>query len=100
MGCYSVDLVNSEISEMQNANLKFKMFTKRELFKNNLIFGMKVHLIRKETIEEYARHNARSRPSLQDWLSKLKYADWKTPEDIKKTFKSADLLGNGSDSSF
>lgn len=58
---------------------------------------MKVHLIRKETIEEYAKHNARSRPSLQDWLSKLKYADWEISEDIQETFSSADLLGNGSD---
>ena len=58
---------------------------------------MKVHLIRKETIEGYARHNARSRPSFQDWLSKLKYADWDAPEAIQSTFNSADLLGNGSD---
>lgn len=53
---------------------------------------MKVHLIRKETIEEYAKHNARSRPS-----SKLNYADWKIPGDMQDIFNSADLLGNGSD---
>ena len=58
---------------------------------------MKIHLIRKETIEEYASHNARSRLSLQDWLSKLKYADWEIPENIQETFNSADLLGNGSE---
>ena len=58
---------------------------------------MKIHLIRKETIEEYASHNARSRPSLQDSLSKLKYTDWETPENIQETFNSADLLGNGSE---
>ena len=58
---------------------------------------MKVHLIRKETIEEYARHSARSRPSFQDWLSKLKHSDWKIPADMQETFNSSDLLGNGSD---
>lgn len=56
---------------------------------------MRVHLIKKETIESYAKGNARSRGSLQDWLSKLKYADWNDPEDIQCTFNS-DLLGNGS----
>jgi mRNA interferase HigB len=58
---------------------------------------MKVHLIRKETIEHFARQNARSRSSFQEWLTKLKYADWENPEDIQATFSSADLLGNGSD---
>ena len=57
---------------------------------------MKVHLIRKETIEAFAKQNARSRASFQNWLTKLKYADWKTPGDIIATFGSADLLGNNS----
>jgi mRNA interferase HigB len=55
---------------------------------------MKIHLIRKETIEEYAVSNARSRPSFEEWLSKLNVADWNIPTDIKSTFGSADLLGN------
>lgn len=54
---------------------------------------MKVHLIKKQTLEEYARHNARSRPSLTIWLSILNGADWNEPEDILETFGSADLLG-------
>ncbi len=57
---------------------------------------MKVHLIRKETIESYAKKHPRSKTSLEDWLEKIKYADWERPGDIKKTFNSADLLGNGS----
>lgn len=64
--------------------------------KLNLIFGMKVHLIRKETIEEFARQNPQSRAPLKDWLTKIKYADWETPADIQKTFPSTDLLGNSS----
>ena len=54
---------------------------------------MKVHLIRKETIEAFAKQNARSRVSFEEWLTKLKYADWKKPTDIIATFGSADLLG-------
>ena len=57
---------------------------------------MRVHLIRKETIEEFARKNARSRSSLKDWLTKVKFADWNTPADIQNTFGTVDLLGNNS----
>ncbi|ANH81190.1 hypothetical protein A8C56_09525 [Niabella ginsenosidivorans] len=57
---------------------------------------MKVHLIRKETIEDFVRHNAQSRASFAEWLIKVKYGDWDNPADISATFPSADLLGNGS----
>jgi mRNA interferase HigB len=58
---------------------------------------MKVHLIKRETIEEYVIDQARSRPSFEEWLEKIKRADWQSPEDILATFNSADLLGNGCD---
>jgi mRNA interferase HigB len=57
---------------------------------------MKVHLIKKQTIEDYIATNARSRSSFQDWISKIKFADWTKVEDIKHTFGSADFLGQGS----
>lgn len=57
---------------------------------------MKVHLIRKETIEDFTRKNARSRTSFKEWLTKTKYADWEKPEDIPYTFPTADLLGRSS----
>jgi mRNA interferase HigB len=56
---------------------------------------MKVHLIKKQTIEDYAIQNAGSRLSLNMWLNILKYADWEFPENIQETFRSADLLGKG-----
>src|SRR5689334_2364423 len=56
---------------------------------------MKVHLIRRETIESYAAANARSKPSFAVWLTAVKNADWKKADDIKQTFGAADLLGNG-----
>jgi mRNA interferase HigB len=56
---------------------------------------MKVHLIKRTTIEDFISSNLQSALPLADWLMKLKYADWKKPNDIKKTFRSADLLGNG-----
>jgi mRNA interferase HigB len=57
---------------------------------------MKVHLIRKETIEEFARQNAQSRTSLEEWLTKIKNADWERPADIQATFRRTDLLGRSS----
>ena len=57
---------------------------------------MKTHLIRKATIEDFARQNAQSRVSFAEWCVKLRYADWKVPGDMQVTFPSTDLLGNGS----
>jgi len=57
---------------------------------------MKVHLVRKETIEEFTKQNAQSRTSFTEWLSKIKYADWEMPADIQATFPGTDLLGNSS----
>lgn len=56
---------------------------------------MKVHLIKKQSIDDYAAINPRSKRPLEDWLAKVKYADWEMPTDIQATFKTADLLGKG-----
>ena len=58
---------------------------------------MKVHLIKKQTIEDFCLGHARSKRSFELWLTALKSANWKTPEDIQHTFGSADILGNGSE---
>ena len=57
---------------------------------------MRVHLIKKQTIEDYVVGHAASKSSFENWLTCEKYADWEMPEDIQKTSGSADLLGNGS----
>ncbi|MFN7686360.1 MAG: type II toxin-antitoxin system HigB family toxin [Sphingobacteriales bacterium] len=57
---------------------------------------MKVHLIKKLTIEDFVAANPASRIPFQDWLGKLKYADWENPSDMQSTFGSADLLGKSS----
>lgn len=58
---------------------------------------MKVRLIKRKSIEDFAVQNARSRSSFKLWLTFLKMADWTEPGDITETFRLADLLGNGSD---
>lgn len=57
---------------------------------------MRVHLIKKQTIEDFAAAHAQSRSSFEDWLEKIKHADWEKPADIKATFGTADLLGKRS----
>jgi mRNA interferase HigB len=57
---------------------------------------MKVHLIKEHTIRKYVLEHSGSKASFEEYLSKIKFADWEIPADIKNTFPSADLLGNGS----
>lgn len=54
---------------------------------------MKVHLIRKKTIEDYAEGNAQSRTPFTEWLEKIRHADWAKAGDMKATFPSTDILG-------
>ena len=58
---------------------------------------MKVHLIKRQSIEGYVRRNAQSRVPFGIWLSIIKRAEWNAPNDIIATFNSADILGNGSE---
>ncbi len=58
---------------------------------------MKIHLIKKQSIEDYVLKNARSRSSFEIWLSIVRHVDWHEPKDIISTFNSADILGKGSD---
>jgi len=65
-------------------------------FRKKLIFAMRIHLIRRETIEAFTQQNAQSSAAFDAWCNKLKCADWEIPADMQATFPSADLLGNGS----
>ena len=56
---------------------------------------MKVHLIKKKTIEDYILANAGARAGFAIWLRILKGADWVNTNDILKSFTNADILGNG-----
>jgi mRNA interferase HigB len=58
---------------------------------------MKVHLIKKQSIEKYLLKNARSRPSFEMWMSIIKNADWNEPNEMIQTFHTADILGKGSE---
>lgn len=56
---------------------------------------MKVHLIKKQSIENYVLKNAQARIGFAYWLSIIKNVDWLKAQDMIETFNSADLLGDG-----
>ena len=60
------------------------------------IAGMRVHVIKKQTIEDFSADNAGARAGFRLWLALAKVSDWEVPDDILKTYATADLLGNGS----
>jgi len=58
---------------------------------------MKVHLIKRQSIENYANDNVQSKVAFGSWLSIIKYAEWDKPQDMVITFNSADILGKSSE---
>ncbi len=57
---------------------------------------MKIHLIKKQTIDEYVKDNIQSRTAFSAWFAIIKWAEWSEPNDIIATFNSADILGKSS----
>jgi len=57
---------------------------------------MKVHLVKKQTLEDFAIGHPGSKNPLEDWIEKLRLADWEQPGDMKKTYNTADVLGKSS----
>ena len=55
---------------------------------------MKIHLFKKDVFVNFVSVNPSGKVSFNNCFNKLISADWETPEDIKKTFGSADFLGN------
>lgn len=54
---------------------------------------MRVHLIKKQSIEDFCMEHSNAVIPFRDWLAKIKWADWNKPRDIQQTFPAADLLG-------
>jgi mRNA interferase HigB len=57
---------------------------------------MRIHLVKKQSIDLFVNLHPGSRSSFTEWLEKIKFANWENTADIRHTFRSADLLGNGS----
>ena len=46
----------------------------------------------RQLIEKFIRKHANSKASLSAWLDEAEEAEWKTPQDIKDRYRSADFL--------
>jgi mRNA interferase HigB len=54
----------------------------------------RMELIDYELVEKFSKKHARSRSSLNIWLETTIEARWKNFDDVKKTFRTADLYGD------
>lgn len=43
-------------------------------------------------LEKFIRKHAKARASVSSWIKIAKEADWTCPQDVKDTFRSADIL--------
>ena len=57
---------------------------------------MKIHLVKRQSIEGFVANNSQSRKPFETWLSIIDQVDWKIPQDMVSTFNSADILGESS----
>lgn len=53
-----------------------------------------MRIISERTIRLYYEANPASKTALQDWVTRVKKAQWRNFADIKKTFNSVDGVGN------
>jgi len=53
-----------------------------------------MRVIAHRTLVEYGKQHANAKTSLDSWYKTTKSAKWKDFQDLKKTFKSADYVGN------
>ena len=57
---------------------------------------MRIRLVKQHTITKYVSKNQNSKKYFDEWLEKLKYANWSNTNEIKLTYNSADILGKSS----
>lgn len=53
-----------------------------------------MRIFTEKTITEYATAHPQSKTALQDWVRKVRKAEWTCLADIKETFNSVDYVGN------
>ncbi len=51
-------------------------------------------LVGQDKIDAFVNRNAQARKPTQAWVAEVKHAQWKTSQDIKNRYRSADFLKN------
>ncbi len=53
-----------------------------------------MHIISFRRLREFYENDENSKVALQDWYKRLSKADWDNFSEVKRTFNSADSVGN------
>lgn len=53
-----------------------------------------MRIFTEKPLRDYAEVHPDARTALQDWVRKVKNAEWQSLADIKQTFNSVDYVGN------
>ena len=53
-----------------------------------------MRIFTEQALKEYAEEHPDSKVALQEWVTIVKKSEWACFADIKKTFNSADSVGN------
>lgn len=53
-----------------------------------------MRIFTEQTLKEFVEKNPDARTALQDWVTKEKKSAWTCFADVKRTFRSADYVGN------
>jgi mRNA interferase HigB len=51
-----------------------------------------MNVISKRTLIQFYKHNAQAKAALEVWHADARKAEWKSPDDIKKTYASVSFL--------
>ena len=54
-----------------------------------------MRIISRSRLREYWERQPDSEASLRSWYQVAEHAKWKTPQEVKATFRTADILKNG-----
>jgi mRNA interferase HigB len=53
-----------------------------------------MRIIKRKTLQDFYRKHTSSKTAFECWFAEAKKAKWSTPDDIKKRYRSADILKN------
>ncbi len=53
-----------------------------------------MHVIAKKALREFWEKHPKAKVSLQDWWSTTTKAEWKTPQDIRNVYRTADFIAD------
>ena len=53
-----------------------------------------MRIFTEQTLKEFIQKRPDAKVALQDWVAKVKKSAWEGHADVKKTFRSADYVGN------